>query len=655
MPSQFTAKRYTRLGKTGLYVIFFFFCKVTCAQQFYVGTSYGQLNLVTLTANGAIYQSIPGCNGSSNFSIAILNNKIFYADAYGSLYSGEITGTPASITNCKTLASGVFANSLTVDKNGVLYYAIYNQLYTIDPNSPTPAPVFLGSMPFSATGDLVFYHDELYMAAGEGIVQVKLKDPTQSTLYIPSTAQAIYGLANISVNGTDEIIALSSGLSSTELLEVDMQNKLIKSGIATLPFSVFDAGSVTEAGAVPSIEITNTNITEECSVFNKAHVEIVTAAHTSHYTYTLNTGEVNITGIFDNLSPGTYGLTITSDGEELNKITSFVVPDVSLTAPAIMQTLKNPICDVPGQIKLDAGDGNSIYTIQYNGATFGFDHTFAGLTAGTYHFEILNATGCIVNERDYTLQQDVCPPITVNNVAIEPECDVFGKGKVTVTTQAHPDDYTYTLNGQSNATGIFDLIPPGTYNLVIVSSADRVEQTITIPDYTLNRPHLNYTIKNVACAVPGEIRFSAADDSGNAVSVRYGSQVFPISQVVTGLSAGLNSFSILNQQGCIIDELSVNIPQDPCEPIVFPNTFTPNNDGVNDIFRPNQNADPHSYQIFLYDRWGTQLFKSQSIFKGWDGTYHGKPVAVGVYYWVASYSMADGKPLTQSGYVALLR
>jgi len=655
VPSQFTSKCCTCLGKIGLCIISFFFCQLARAQQFYVATSYGELQLVTLAAGGATYQPIPGCNGSSNFSIAILNNKLFYADAYGNLYSGEITGTPASVTNCKTLANGVFANSLTVDKNGVLYYAIYNQLFTIDPNSPTPAPVFLGSMPFSATGDLAFYHDELYMASDQGIVHVKLKDPSQSTLYIASTAQSIYGLANVSVNGTDELFALSNGFSTTELLVVDMQNKLIKNGVATLPFGVYDAGSVTEAGEVPSIEITATNITEECSVFNKGRVEIITKAHTSRYTFKLDNGQTNTTGIFDNLSPGTYGVTITSDGEELNKVTSFVVPDISLTAPAIMQTLKNPICDIPGQIKLDAGDGNSIYTIQYNGATFGFGHIFTGLAAGTYHFTILNATGCIVNERDYMLQQDVCPPITVNNIDIEPECDVFGKGAVTVTTAAHPDNYTYTLNGQSNTTGIFNLVPPGTYNLVIVSSADRIEQQVVVPDYTLNKPHLNYTIKNAACAVPGEIRFAVADDGHNAVSVKHGTQIVPISQAVTGLSAGINLFSILNQQGCVIDELSVNIPQDPCEPIVFPNTFTPNADGVNDIFRPNQNADPHTYQLLLYDRWGALLFKSQSIFKGWDGTYNGKPVPFGVYYWVASYMMADGKPLTQSGYVTLIR
>jgi len=643
-------------GKLLLFTLFLFLHTKAYSQQFYAATSAGQLQLVTLGANGPVSQTIAACNDGNFFSIAIFTNKIYFANAYGNLFSGDLTGSPVSVTNCRLITSGVFANSMTVDKLGVLYYAIYNQLFMIDPNSPSPVPVFLGLMPYSASGDLAFFHNELYMASGEGIVQVKLKDPTKSTLYIPYTTQGIYGLTNVAVNGNDILFALSLSGTSTDLIELDMQNKAVKGNAGSLPYTVFDAGSVTEAGEVPSIEITDTRITQECDIFNKARVEIITKQHASKYTFTLDNGQSNLTGIFDNLAPGVYLLTITSDGEEFPKHTSFTVPDFSLTAPVITPSLKNPICDLLGEIKLDAGVNNPTHTIKYNGSVFPFDHTFGGLTAGLYHFTILNAQGCIVNEKDYTLQQEVCPPITINDIQVERECDVFGKAKVTVITQPHPDNYTYTLNNVSNATGIFDLVPPGAYNLVIASSGgDRVERAVTVPDYTLDIPNITYATKNAECTLFGEIRFKINGDTKGATSIRYGSQVYPIDQAIKTLPPGANSFSVLNAQGCIIDVINVNVVQDPCTPIVFPNTFTPNGDGVNDIFRSNQDANPLKFQLLIYNRWGALIFKSQSIFKGWDGTFNGKPVPFGVFYWLASYTMIDGKTATQSGYVTLIR
>lgn len=639
-----------------VFILFLFLHTKTYSQQFYAATSGGQPQLVTLTANGPVSETVSACNDGNYFSIAIFTNKIYFANVYGTLFSGNLTGSPVSITNCQSIASGVYANSMTVDKQGVIYYAIYSQLYLIDPNSPSPAPVFLGSMPYAASGDLAFFHNELYMASNVGIVQVKLKDPASSTLYIPYTTQGIYGLTNVAVNGKDVLFALSLSAAGTDLIELDMQNKVVKGNAGTLPYTVYDAGSATEAGEVPSIEITDTRITQECDIFNKARVEIITKQHTAKYTFTLDNGQANLTGVFDNLAPGVYLLTITSDGEEFPKHTSFTVPDFTLTAPVITPSLKNPICDILGEIKLDAGANNSTHTIKYNGNEFPFDHTFGGLTAGAYHFTILNAQGCIVNEKDYTLQQDVCPPITVNDIEVERECDVFGKAKVTVTTQPHPDNYTYTLNNVSNATGIFDLVPPGAYSLVITSSGgDRVERPVTVPDYTLDIPNITYTVKNADCILFGEIKFKINGDTKGATSIRYGSEVYPIDEAIKTLPAGANSFSVLNQQDCIIDIINVNVAQDPCMPIVFPNTFTPNGDGVNDIFRSNQDANPLKFQLLIYNRWGVLIFKSQSIFKGWDGTYNGKPVPFGVFYWVATYTTIDGKAVAQSGYVTLIR
>jgi gliding motility-associated-like protein len=88
--------------------------------------------------------------------------------------------------------------------------------------------------------------------------------------------------------------------------------------------------------------------------------------------------------------------------------------------------------------------------------------------------------------------------------------------------------------------------------------------------------------------------------------------------------------------------------------VTFPNTFTPNGDGINDLFAPIPN-DPGTNLIYrIYNRYGTLLFSSdKSSGMGWNGQYKGKEVPVGVYYWMASYN--GGKSPAKGGYVTLIR
>ena len=82
--------------------------------------------------------------------------------------------------------------------------------------------------------------------------------------------------------------------------------------------------------------------------------------------------------------------------------------------------------------------------------------------------------------------------------------------------------------------------------------------------------------------------------------------------------------------GCPMDTLSARIqilerPQ-PVE-VKIPNIITPNNDGLNDTFSP-QLPPTTTYQLKIYNRWGSLVFESNSPDKLWDG----KNVSAGVYY-----------------------
>jgi gliding motility-associated-like protein len=59
------------------------------------------------------------------------------------------------------------------------------------------------------------------------------------------------------------------------------------------------------------------------------------------------------------------------------------------------------------------------------------------------------------------------------------------------------------------------------------------------------------------------------------------------------------------------------------ELIYVPNSFTPNGDGSNDIFKPIITAgfDKESYQLLIFNRWGEMVFESYDPNVGWDGTF----------------------------------
>jgi len=84
------------------------------------------------------------------------------------------------------------------------------------------------------------------------------------------------------------------------------------------------------------------------------------------------------------------------------------------------------------------------------------------------------------------------------------------------------------------------------------------------------------------------------------------------------------------------------------------NAFTPNRDGVNDIFKVHgQNIKTITGKII--NRWGQELFKWSNVNEGWDGKYKGKDVPPGVYFYVVSATFEDGKVEEKHGSVEVIR
>ncbi len=90
-------------------------------------------------------------------------------------------------------------------------------------------------------------------------------------------------------------------------------------------------------------------------------------------------------------------------------------------------------------------------------------------------------------------------------------------------------------------------------------------------------------------------------------------------------------------------------------PIIYiPNAFAPN--GVNNIFKPTIIfGSPSNYSMTIWNRWGAQIFESNSPDIGWDGTQNGKDVQMGAYAYLIKFIASDGVNIERKGMVMLVK
>lgn len=91
------------------------------------------------------------------------------------------------------------------------------------------------------------------------------------------------------------------------------------------------------------------------------------------------------------------------------------------------------------------------------------------------------------------------------------------------------------------------------------------------------------------------------------------------------------------------------------EPMIYmPNAFTPDGDGLNDIFWPVLTFLPDKYIFIIKNRWGNTLFETHDPYAAWDGTFSGGPVPEGVYVYYVRAISPEGKLIERMGQVAVL-
>ncbi len=116
---------------------------------------------------------------------------------------------------------------------------------------------------------------------------------------------------------------------------------------------------------------------------------------------------------------------------------------------------------------------------------------------------------------------------------------------------------------------------------------------------------------------------------------------------------GTYRLTVANYCGSKYDDIIIS--KGVCK-LYVPSAFTPNNDGLNDVFRARFGENITDFKLQIYNRWGQIIFESNDIRNGWDGNLKGSHQPNGVYVWMINYkTVTDSKEQFIKGTVTLIR
>jgi gliding motility-associated-like protein len=100
----------------------------------------------------------------------------------------------------------------------------------------------------------------------------------------------------------------------------------------------------------------------------------------------------------------------------------------------------------------------------------------------------------------------------------------------------------------------------------------------------------------------------------------------------------------------------------PASYIWVPSGFSPNQNGLNDVFKPilgyvfgNHPNPALRYEFRIFNRWGQMIFKTNNPTAGWDGNFMDRECPIGLYVYEVRAIGYDGVPHQKKGTVYLLR
>lgn len=244
-------------------------------------------------------------------------------------------------------------------------------------------------------------------------------------------------------------------------------------------------------------------------------------------------------------------------------------------------------------------------------------------------------------------------------------CDSIITTKLTVHPLPQPD----LGEDRGICMGDILILDPGSFSSYLWhdGSTDNTFSTTAVGHYSVEVTSMfgckNKAEMNVLRIDTLPVNFLRSDTSlcrGNVVVLktnRFDKYFWSTGETVSYINVtatGMYKLDAIDRNGCKGAD-SVYIDFYDCKDVWIPNAFTPNVDGLNDIFRPVFPAPVKNYLMTIRNRYGQKIFETTNLKAGWDGRFRGADQPVGVYVYVMSFIDVDGNPVMKKGTIRLIR
>ena len=403
---------------------------------------------------------------------------------------------------------------------------------------------------------------------------------------------------------------------------------------------------VVNDGIDTSVEVSDVS----CNGLMDGSIVIETSGGEGNYTYSWSNDEnLNVSSQLELLS-GNYFVTITDGNNCIYIVDQWIQQPDSLIIK--LDSIVDVTCfsELDGSVSVQVTGGTPSYSYDWNIDGVGdFDDNpnLSNLGSGTYTLEVIDANGC-VDVIDIAIEEP--QSLTAELLLQNNLCDDDLFAEVSIIASGGSSPYLYNINDGGYAdSSIFPNLTLGTYEFSVLDSNGcelNLEEAVEI-DYleisidqpTIDQIYVGDSVALILNATPTPDSIVWSNASTLSCDNCLNPEASPLNNT--------NYTAILFYGECTRSVIiSVLVAE---QDIYVPNIFSPNGDGINDLFSIISSGGDVNINLFhIYDRWGEPIFSRNNFLTndssfGWDGTFNGQDVVSGVYvYYIEAVDPRSG-------------
>ncbi|MBO9155257.1 gliding motility-associated C-terminal domain-containing protein [Chitinophaga sp. GCM10012297] len=390
-------------------------------------------------------------------------------------------------------------------------------------------------------------------------------------------------------------------------------------------------------------------------------------------TYTWRNGNNDIVGNTPDLTgvpAGAYMLTATNRYNCTAQTLWIEVENMQASNWSVKGEIHLPVCNESnGEIRITDISGTQVQSLRWTNAatnaTLGTDRTLGGLGPGDYKLYLTDPDGCELEVYTANIPQRT-PPVLTGTPQITNEFCARANGSITLpgVNGAGPFllQWTDAAGALMSTEQQAKNLKAGSYYVEVM---DMYGCTVKSDAYIVQNeaeplaPPADQTI-TIGKGLPLRINVTSPSPAVFTLYADAGTTM-PLQDNTTGifdmppLQQNTTYYVTLTEDICKSPPAKIDVKTVDKVTVGVPTAFTPNGDGLNDIFRPQYSMMTSLESFTVFSRWGNEVFTTKTMGVGWNGRLNGAEQPTGSYIYIIRGKDVMGNPFQLQGSVLLIR